>query len=374
MDDPRKARLATIVKQVQKRVGSAPGLGMLHDLAPTVYEVVPTGFYDLDNMLLVTLDGKPLGGFPRTRLTMLSGPEQGGKSIIAYRTIAEVQRLGGIAALIDAEKSCQDAIGEEWLRRQGVNTAELIYSPYYLTETALDMIYDLARQKVDVIVLDSIPSLVPKGESLEKVEGQKKTPEGFGNSMPQNARLFSKCLPQILEAATIGRSVILFINQLREKVGLVYGSVESTPGGRALKHHASLHLVSRKTKDIIEDGRLVGNQAMVYVKKSKVSLPGRKTGEHTPGPLCIYYDGRKVTPIESLLTVAVDNDLIRRSGGSYTWVGVLDGQDLKAFGKESMKAAIADRGLEGELERAVRSLGLIADEDEDSDESDDSPE
>jgi len=317
--------LAQIERQFGKgaimRLGAAGAL----EEAP----VIPTGAIGLDVAL-------GTGGIPRGRVTEIFGPESSGKTTLALHVIAEAQRLGGIAAFIDAEH----ALDAPYSKKLGVNTDELLISQPDTGEQALEIAEVLVRSNaVDVIVVDSVAALVPRAE----LEGE------MGDSLPGlQARLMSQALRKLTAAISKSGTAVIFINQLREKIGVMFGNPETTPGGRALKFYASVRLDIRRTEAIKSGQDSIGFRARVRVVKNKLAPPFRDAEVDI-----IYGDG--ISGEGSLLDLAVEQGLLEKSGTWYSYRGERIGQgrdNAKKFLREHPKVA-------SELEIATRqALGL----------------
>src|SRR5881398_1319566 len=253
----RRQALELAIAQVERQFGKGSIMrlgagGPLEEIA-----VIPTGALSLDLAL-------GIGGLPRGRVTEIYGPESSGKTTLALHVIAEAQRLGGIAAFIDAEH----ALDPIYAKKLGVNTDELLISQPDTGEQALEIAETLVRSNsVDVIVVDSVAALVPRAE----LDGD------MGDSLPGlQARLMSQALRKLTAAISRSGAVLIFINQIREKIGVMFGSPETTSGGRALKFYASIRMDIRRIGAIKDGDRVVGNRTKVKVAKNKVAPPFRE--------------------------------------------------------------------------------------------------
>jgi len=274
-------------------------------------ESIPTGALALDLALGV-------GGLPRGRIVEIYGPESSGKSTLAMHVVAEAQRNGGVAAYIDAEH----AMDPVYARAIGVNVDELLISQPDTGEQALEIADMLIRSgALDVLVIDSVAALTPRAE----IEGE------MGDShVGLQARLMSQALRKLTATLNKTNTIAIFINQLREKIGVMYGSPEVTPGGRALKFYSSVRLDIRRIEAIKDGAEVIGNRTRVKVVKNKVSSPFRQA------EFDIMF-GKGISREGSLLDVGVDLGLIKKSGAWYTYDGEQLGQ-----GRENAKAFLVE--------------------------------
>ncbi len=321
-DKALEAALAQIEKQFGKGAIMKLGDSALKD----GILVIPTGCLELDYALGV-------GGVPRGRIIEIYGPESSGKTTVALHIVAESQKRGGTAAFIDAEH----ALDPVYARNLGVNVDELFVSQPDTGEQALEITETLVRSgAVDIVVVDSVAALVPKAE----IEGD------MGDShVGLQARLMSQALRKL--AGVIGKTntVVIFINQLREKVGVMYGNPETTTGGRALKYYASIRLDVRKVDSIKNGSDVIGNRTRIKVVKNKVAPPF-KTAEFD----IVYGEG--ISKEGSLLDIAVDKKVIQKAGAwfSYGDMRIAQGRDnARTFLKENPE-------LCAEIEAKVRKL------------------
>ena len=317
-----EAALAQIEKQFGKGAIMKLGDSALKD----GISVIPTGCLELDYALGV-------GGVPRGRIIEIYGPESSGKTTVALHIVAESQKRGGTAAFIDAEH----ALDPVYARNLGVNVDELFVSQPDTGEQALEITETLVRSgAVDIVVVDSVAALVPKAE----IEGD------MGDShVGLQARLMSQALRKL--AGVIGKTntVVIFINQLREKVGVMYGNPETTTGGRALKYYASIRLDVRKVDSIKNGSDVIGNRTRIKVVKNKVAPPF-KTAEFD----IVYGEG--ISKEGSLIDIAVDKKVIQKAGAwfSYGDMRIAQGRDnARTFLKENPE-------LCAEIEAKVRKL------------------
>ena len=321
-DKALEAALAQIEKQFGKGAIMKLGDSALKD----GISVIPTGCLELDYALGV-------GGVPRGRIIEIYGPESSGKTTVALHIVAESQKRGGTAAFIDAEH----ALDPVYARNLGVNVDELFVSQPDTGEQALEITETLVRSgAVDIVVVDSVAALVPKAE----IEGD------MGDShVGLQARLMSQALRKL--AGVIGKTntVVIFINQLREKVGVMYGNPETTTGGRALKYYAYIRLDVRKVDSIKNGSDVIGNRTRIKVVKNKVAPPF-KTAEFD----IVYGEG--ISKEGSLLDIAVDKKVIQKAGAwfSYGDMRIAQGLDnARTFLKENPE-------LCAEIEAKVRKL------------------
>jgi len=331
--------LGNIEKQFGK--GSVMKMG---DRSDMTIETVATGALSLDLALGV-------GGLPRGRVVEIYGPESSGKSTLAMHVVAEAQRNGGICAYIDAEH----AMDPIYAANIGVDVDELLISQPDTGEQALEIADILVRSgSIDVIVIDSVAALTPRAE----IEGD------MGDThVGLQARLMSQALRKITGNLNRTDTICVFINQLREKIGVMFGSPETTPGGRALKFYSSVRLDIRRIESLKDGAEVVGNRTRVKIVKNKVAPPFRQA------EFDIMY-GQGISREGSLLDIAVDRDIVKKSGAWYTYEGEQIGQ-----GRENVKKFLVDNpDLVMEIQdRVLREVGLIGGDDEvDGDDADDS--
>jgi recombination protein RecA len=325
----RRQALELAIAQIERQFGKGSVMrlgqgGPLEEIA-----VIPTGAITLDVAL-------GIGGLPRGRVTEIYGPESSGKTTLALHVVAEAQHLGGIAAFIDAEH----ALDPIYARKLGVNIDELLISQPDTGEQALEITETLVRSNaVDVIVIDSVAALVPRAE----LDGD------MGDSLPGlQARLMSQALRKLTSAISRSGAVVIFINQIREKIGVMFGNPETTSGGRALKFYASIRLDIRRQDAIKQGTESLGVRTKVKVVKNKLAPPFREA------EFDVMY-GEGISKTGSVLDAGVDNGLVEKSGTWYTYKSERIGQ-----GRENAKKWLQDNAATlADLEAKLRdALGL----------------
>jgi recombination protein RecA len=320
----RDKALEAALGQIEKQYGKGSVMRMGESLSMNI-ESISTGALALDIAL-------GIGGLPRGRVVEIFGPESSGKSTLALHVVAEAQRNGGICAYIDAEH----AMDPVYSRAIGVDIDELLISQPDTGEQALEIADMLIRSgAIDVIVIDSVAALTPRAE----IEGE------MGDSHPGlQARLMSQALRKLTGTLSKSNTIAVFINQLREKIGITYGSPEVTSGGRALKFYSSVRLDIRRVESIKDGAEFVGNRTRVKVVKNKVSPPFKQA------EFDIVY-GKGISREGSVLDVAVDFGVVKKSGAWYTYEGEQLGQ-----GRENVKEFLrATPELMVELNERIRS-------------------
>jgi recombination protein RecA len=331
--DERQERIKALdvaVSQIEKQFGKGAimRLGQRFAIAPT--EAISTGAISIDYAL-------GIGGLPRGRVVEIFGPESSGKTTLALQVIAEAQRGGGMAAFVDAEH----ALDAEYSRKLGVDIDNLLVSQPDNGEQALEIVEVLIRSgSVDVVVVDSVAALVPRAE----IEGE------MGEAqMGLQARLMSQALRKLTGSISKSKTVLIFINQLREKIGVMFGNPETTTGGRALKFYASIRIDIRRIAAIKDGDVAVGGRTRVKVVKNKMAPPFREA------EFDIMY-GEGISREGDLLDLAVERKIVEKSGAWFAYGGERLGQgreNVKSFLKEhpDIRSAIEDR--------LRRELGLI---------------
>jgi recombination protein RecA len=327
----RDKMLEVTLSQIEKQFGKGAVMKLGEHPAGQGITVTPTGSLALDIALGV-------GGIPRGRVVEVFGPEGSGKTTVCLHVIAEAQRHGGIAAFIDAEH----ALDPTYARTLGVNIDELLVSQPDSGEQALEIADILVRSgALDLVVIDSVAALVPRAE----IEGE------MGDThVGLQARLMSQAMRKLSGSLSRFETTAIFINQLREKIGVMFGNPETTPGGRALKFYASVRLDVRKIENLKDGTDVVGSRTRVKVVKNKVAPPFRQC------EFDIMY-GKGISKEGSLLDVGVDVEIIKKSGAWFTYEGEQLGQ-----GKENARQFLAEHtDVAEEIDRRVReAVGLTA--------------
>ena len=323
--NPEKMKaLEAALGQIEKQFGKGSVM-KLGDVTAMEIEAIPTGALSLDIAL-------GIGGIPRGRIVEVYGPESSGKTTLALHMIAEAQKMGGEAAFIDAEH----ALDPVYAKHLGVDIDNLIVSQPDTGEQALEITEALVRSgAIDVVVVDSVAALVPKAE----IDGD------MGDShIGLQARLMSQALRKLAGVINKSKCVVIFINQLREKVGVMFGNPETTAGGRALKYYASVRLDIRKIENIKQDGEVVGNRARVKVVKNKVAPPFREA------EFDIVY-GKGISKEGNILDMAVNLDIVDKSGSWFSYDGERIGQ-----GRENVKKYLSENPeIMDEIEKKIRA-------------------
>lgn len=331
IDDKRKA-LDAAIAQIEKQYGKGSVMKLGDSNANMNIDVIPTGSLSLDIAL-------GLGGVPRGRIIEVFGPESSGKTTVALHIVAEIQKRGGIAGFIDAEH----ALDPTYAKNIGVDIDNLYISQPDCGEQALEITETMVRSgAVDVVIVDSVAALVPKAE----IDGE------MGDShMGLHARLMSQALRKLTAVVSKTNCVVIFINQLREKVGVVFGNPEVTTGGRALKFYASVRLDVRRIDTLRQGGEIVGNRTRVKIVKNKVAPPFKEA------EFDIVF-GKGISKVGDILDLAVANDIVDKSGAWYAYNGNKIGQ-----GRENAKAYLENNtAICYEIEQKVREAVGVAGE------------
>ena len=327
MEDRKKQILATLA-QMDKQFGKGSVL-MLGSRATLPVEIISTGSIAVDSAL-------GAGGFPRGRVIEVFGPESSGKTTLALHVIAEAQKAGGAAAFIDAEH----ALDPTYAAKLGVDCENLIVSQPDYGEQALEIASALvSSQAIDVIVIDSVAALTPKAE----IEG-----EMGDNHMGLHARMMSQALRKLTASVSRANTCLIFINQIREKIGVMFGNPETTTGGRALKFYSSVRVEVRRATAIKDGEAVIGNRTKIKIVKNKIAAPFREA------EVDIFY-GKGISRESDILDLGVQQAIIEKSGSWYSYKGERIGQ-----GRETARQTLIERSdLRLTLETELRkSLGL----------------
>ncbi len=335
--DTKKAKaLELAITQIDRQFGKGSIMKLGEEHVPTMENSISTGCLSLDVALGV-------GGVPRGRVVEIYGPESSGKTTLALHIVAEAQKAGGHAAFIDAEH----AVDPEYSKKLGVNTEELLISQPDTGEQALEICETLVRSgALDVIVIDSVAALVPRAE----LEGD------MGDShVGLQARLMSQALRKLTGTVSRSNTTVIFINQIREKIGVMFGNPETTPGGRALKFYSSIRMEIRRITSLKDGGEMVGSRVRVKVVKNKVAPPFKQSEFDIMYGQGISYEG-------DILDLAVAGDIVEKTGAWYSYDDMKIGQ-----GRENSKTFLTENkdtldsitskvrsfmGLNGETEKA----------------------
>lgn len=334
-DESKEKAVNLAVKQVEKQFGKGSIMRMGDDAAVQQVETIPTGSLALDSALGV-------GGVPRGRTVEIYGPEASGKTTLASHIIAEGQKLGGVCAFIDAEH----AFDPTYAKQLGINVEELLISQPNTGEEALEIADTLLRSgAIDVIAIDSVAALVPKAE----IEGE------MGDShVGLQARLMSQAMRKMTGTISRTRTVLIFINQIREKIGVMFGNPETTPGGHALKFYCSVRLDIRRVGSVKDGKETIGNRTRVKVVKNKVAPPFRKA------EFDLMY-GEGISRLGELVDLATEHDIITKRGSWYSY-----GDETIGQGTEAAKDWLRENEeVANEIEAQLRGeLGLTSEETE----------
>lgn len=307
----KEAALKTAISQIEKSFGKGSIMKLGENVADKSVEVIPTGSLSVDLALGV-------GGLPKGRIIEIYGPESGGKTTFALHVIAQAQKMGGIAAFIDAEH----ALDPVYAQKLGVDIDELYVSQPDDGEQALEIAETMVRSgAIDIVVVDSVAALVPRSE----IEGE------MGDAtMGVQARLMSQAMRKLTSITAKNKCIVIFINQLRDKIGVMFGSPETTTGGKALKFYASVRIDIRRVETIKVGSEMVGNRTKAKIVKNKVAPPF-KTAEFD-----IMY-GKGISHEGDVLDIAVDLDIVQKGGAWYSYNGERIGQ-----GRENVKNYLAE--------------------------------
>jgi len=328
--ETKKAKaLELAITQIDRQFGKGSIMRLGADHAPTMENSVSTGCLSLDVALGV-------GGVPRGRIIEIYGPESSGKTTLALHIVAEAQKAGGFAAFIDAEH----AVDPEYSKNLGVNIEELLISQPDTGEQALEICETLVRSgAIDVIVIDSVAALVPRAE----LEGD------MGDAhVGLQARLMSQALRKLTGTVSKSNTTVIFINQIREKIGVMFGNPETTSGGRALKFYSSIRMEIRRVTSLKDGGEMVGSRVRVKVVKNKVAPPFKQTEFDIMYGQGISYEG-------DLLDLAVLGDIVEKTGAWYSYDDVKIGQ-----GRENAKTFLSQNEdiLDSITKKVVAFMGL----------------
>ena len=318
--------LDAVLLQIEKQYGKGSIMRLGDEAGKTEIEVIPSGFLTLDLAL-------GIGGFPRGRIIEIYGPESSGKTTVALHAVAEAQKAGGVAAFVDAEH----ALDPVYAKKLGVNLDDLYVSQPDTGEQALDIVDALVRSSaVDIIVVDSVAALTPKAE----IEGD------MGDShVGLQARLMSQALRKLTAIVNKSKTCVIFINQLREKVGVMFGNPETTPGGKALKFYASIRLDIRKTDTLKDTEGAMGNRTKAKVVKNKLAPPFRQA------EFDIVF-GEGISQEGCIMDMGVQFDIIAKSGSFFSYNGtkIAQGREkLRMFLKENPE-------IKAEIEQKIRCV------------------
>ncbi len=324
--------LETTLEQIEKRFGQGAIMRLGEASANLNIESIPTGSIALDIAL-------GIGGIPRSRITEIFGPESAGKSTLAQHIIAQAQKLGGKAAYIDVEHALEPV----YAAGIGVNIDELLVSQPDTGEQALEITEALVRSNaIDIVVIDSVAALVPRAE----IEGD------MGDSLPGlQARLMSQALRKLTSAIARSRTAVVFINQLREKIGVVFGNPEVTPGGRALKFYSSVRIDLRRIETMKQGNDVIGNRVRAKVVKNKVAAPFRMAEFE------ILFDPTHagISREGDLIDLGVEMEIVKKLGSFYSYGDLRLGQ-----GRENSKAFLRENpSLTAEIEGKIRSAANL---------------
>ncbi len=324
MDENKKKALEAAILKIEKDFGRGAVMRLGDSNVTSTVEVVPTGSLSLDIAL-------GLGGIPKGRVVEIYGPESSGKTTVSLHMVAEIQKRGGIAAFVDAEH----ALDPVYAKNIGVNIDELYISQPDCGEQALEITEMLVRSgAIDIVVVDSVAALVPKAE----IDGE------MGDvHMGLQARLMSQAMRKLTPVVSKSNCIVIFINQLREKIGIMFGNPEVTTGGRALKFYSSVRLDVRRIDQIKQGGERIGNRTRVKVVKNKIAPPFKEA------EFDIIY-GKGISAVGDLVDLASEINVLVKSGSWYSYKGAKIGQ-----GREAAKEYLLEHSeIMAEVERQVR--------------------
>lgn len=313
------------LSQIEKQFGKGSIMRMGEASAKMAVEVIPTGSLAIDLALGV-------GGVPRGRMIEIYGPESSGKTTVALHIVAEAQKLGGVAAFIDAEH----ALDPVYAKALGVNIDQLLVSQPDTGEQAMEICEALVRSgAVDVVIIDSVAALVPRAE----IEGE------MGDShMGLHARLMSQALRKLTGAISKSKTCVVFINQVREKIGVMFGNPETTTGGRALKFYATIRMEVRRQETLKQGQEMIGNRTRVKVVKNKVAPPFKQAD------FDIMY-GEGISQVGSIVDIGTEMEIIAKSGAWYSYKGERLGQ-----GRENVKEFLKQHpAIAAEIDMSIRA-------------------
>lgn len=334
MDDNKQKALQAALTQIERQYGKGSVMRLGDADVGAGIEAIPTGSLGLDIAL-------GIGGLPRGRVIEIYGPESSGKTTLTLQVIAEAQKMGGTAAFIDAEH----ALDPQYATRLGVDTEELLVSQPDTGEQALEICDMLVRSAaVDVVVVDSVAALTPRAE----IEGD------MGDShMGLQARLMSQALRKLTANIQKSNTMVIFINQIRMKIGVMFGNPETTTGGNALKFYSSVRLDIRRIGAIKKGDEIYGNQTRVKVVKNKVAPPFRQTEFDI-----LYNEG--ISRESELISLGVDNDIVEKSGAWYSYDGTRIGQ-----GKDNVREFLKENtDMADEIEAKIRAILCVGPDDD----------
>lgn len=325
IDKDKLKALDNVLNQIERQFGKGSIMRLGDNDSRPKIGTIPTGCLELDVAL-------GIGGIPRGRIIEIYGPESSGKTTVTLHAIAEAQKAGGVAAFVDAEH----ALDPEYARKIGVDIDNLILSQPDTGEQALEIVDALVRSSaIDIIIIDSVAALVPKAEI---------TGEMGDSHMGLQARLMSQALRKLTGIINKSNTTVIFINQLRMKIGVMFGNPETTTGGNALKFYASVRMEVRKIDSIKKDNDMIGNRTRVKIVKNKIAPPFKKA------EFDIMY-GEGISKVGSILDMAANVDIVKKAGAWYSYNDIKLGQ-----GRENSKQFLTEnQEMLDEIEIAVRS-------------------